>query len=583
MQPLRAHLGLRGSATEAREKATKYATEAARTKTRFLDVLNACIEGLIRDEYELPALSTLQKIAKAAMVSAQKSLFEKIVGQLTPSMKSEIDAILAFVGPTQKSTWQRLKESGDLPKKSVLTEYLSSFDTLDEIVARLPSMSDIGSDRKEQLVSEALSLDSWNMRRLPAEKRYVLAMLLIDHRWTEGLDQLTTLLVKTMQDIESTAIRIYTAGLMKRGKETSALVSTLHDILCHWGTADGQDQKNEFLDTIFESQGEDLIQACQQHLSHQNEGHRPTVVSLFIKKRAMLMKIIERLPLNSDASCQSLVKFKQQILAFDRKKSLIKMNPEAQDLSWISKSWRELALTVNTKSSTLEQYVHVRTIEAAWFSTLKKSLKSYHCYVDGARLYGNPDDYLVDWEQYDKLLPTIVETTDLPASGKEFVSQLKDNLKTHAKQIDEYFPSVEGAYIKGNELFLKKAYYPYTSKTLAPLQAAIFEKMPKPSIVDVLSDTVRWLNLQHLFKPLSGHETKLDDLTLRIVLSLFCFGCNVGASQTASSVRNISEKQVSWLNSRYVDSAVLKRAIKKVVNQYNKMALPKKWGTGKRA
>lgn len=48
-------------------------------------------------------------------------------------------------------------------------------------------------------------------------------------------------------------------------------------------------------------------------------------------------------------------------------------------------------------------------------------------------------------------------------------------------------------------------------------------------------------------------------------------------------MRNISEKQVSWLNARHIDSAALKKAIKRVVNQFNTMALPKKWGSGERA
>ena len=99
----------------------------------------------------------------------------------------------------------------------------------------------------------------------------------------------------------------------------------------------------------------------------------------------------------------------------------------------------------------------------------------------------------------------------------------------------------------------------------------------------LLSDTARWLNLNTVFKPLPGYETKIEDMIQRIVLSLFCFGCNVGARQTAHSVRNISEKQVSWLNARHTDSSVLKKAIKRVVNQYNTMSLPKKWGSGERA
>ena len=52
-----------------------------------------------------------------------------------------------------------------------------------------------------------------------------------------------------------------------------------------------------------------------------------------------------------------------------------------------------------------------------------------------------------------------------------------------------------------------------------------------------------------LFQPLSGFESKLDDPRGRFIATLFCYGCNRGASQTARSLNGLSRKQVAWLNS----------------------------------
>ena len=107
--------------------------------------------------------------------------------------------------------------------------------------------------------------------------------------------------------------------------------------------------------------------------------------------------------------------------------------------------------------------------------------------------------------------------------------------------------------------------------------------MENISIVDVLIDAERWLHLNKLFRPLMGTDSRIDELRPRIISTLFCYGCNLGPTQTARSIRGISRKQVAWLNIKYVSEDVLEKAIVQVINTYNKLELPKYWGTGKHA
>ena len=134
------------------------------------------------------------------------------------------------------------------------------------------------------------------------------------------------------RDIESTARRFHVESIVNQGKETSTLVSTLRDILYHWGAPTTDDQRQDYLDELYDTQGDALIHACHQHLTRHHEGHRPAMVPLFSKKRSMLLDIIKRLPLTGDASCRSLVKYKQHILANDKKKKVISIDDDALDV-----------------------------------------------------------------------------------------------------------------------------------------------------------------------------------------------------------------------------------------------------------
>jgi len=66
----------------------------------------------------------------------------------------------------------------------------------------------------------------------------------------------------------------------------------------------------------------------------------------------------------------------------------------------------------------------------------------------------------------------------------------------------------------------------------------------------------------------------------RLVVTLFCYGCNVGPVQTARSIKGISRKQIAYLNLAHTREKDLIEASKLVINAFNKFELPSYWGTG---
>lgn len=132
-------------------------------------------------------------------------------------------------------------------------------------------------------------------------------------------------------------------------------------------------------------------------------------------------------------------------------------------------------------------------------------------------------------------------------------------------------------------MVLKRIQRPEISQAIGLLDAQITERLPATSIVDVLVDTTRWLDLPKHFRPLAGTDARVDDLLGRVITTLFCYGCNLGPTQTARSVRGFSRRQVAWLNLKYVTEDTLHAATGDVINLYNKYELPTYWGSGKSA
>ena len=154
------------------------------------------------------------------------------------------------------------------------------------------------------------------------------------------------------------------------------------------------------------------------------------------------------------------------------------------------------------------------------------------------------------------------------------VANLKAWLAGVASATDKAFPDNDQVRIENGEPIIRKSPKQSVPKGLERIESALDAHLPQTNILDVLIDTEKWLYLSRSFKPLSGHETKLHDHQERFVATLFCYGCNLGPTQTARSVQGFNRRQLSWLNLRHVTEEKLDEAIVKVVNAYNAFELP---------
>jgi len=152
-----------------------------------------------------------------------------------------------------------------------------------------------------------------------------------------------------------------------------------------------------------------------------------------------------------------------------------------------------------------------------------------------------------------------------------------------AEAVDAEFPENAYAEIVDGRLILKKPPASELPPGIRQIDHLITEHMENVSIVDVLIDTERWLQMHKLFRPMMGTESRIEELRPRVISTLFCYGCNLGPTQTARSIRGMSRKQVAWLNIKYMTEESLEQAIVKVINAYNKFELPGYWGSGKHA
>lgn len=210
-------------------------------------------------------------------------------------------------------------------------------------------------------------------------------------------------------------------------------------------------------------------------------------------------------------------------------------------------------------------------------------LKSGDLYVSNSDQYSDYRDQLIGWDEYEQQAYDYGQMLELSLDPKDFVENLKSSLIETANNVDKNFPNNDGVELHEHEIIIKKSEARIKPAGLDKVDKLITERLLEKNILDILTETETWLNLHKAFKPLSGFQGKLDDPKTRFLVSLFCYGCNLGPTQTARSIKGFNRKQIAWLNIRYITEERLDKAIVQVINAYNKFLLPKYWGSGKSA
>ncbi|WYH43322.1 Tn3 family transposase [Teredinibacter turnerae] len=292
---------------------------------------------------------------------------------------------------------------------------------------------------------------------------------------------------------------------------------------------------------------------------------------------------------SSDTSSTSLLILLKSLRStrseFISEETLNQHLPEPFDTRWFTEKWRKLILS-NTKNDAgeTERRFHRKYLELWLLLHIKHELSSGDLFIPFSAEFDDYREQLVDDETLDEELDEYSEQVEMPLNDAHlFVTNLKQELSERSKRVDERFPSNLHASIKEGKLSISPIRSEQPLAELQKLDALITENLPEVSIIDILTDTEKWLGLHKLFGPMSGNETRIDEPEKRFITTLFCYGCNLGPVQTAKSVKNMSRKQIAWLNLRHASEDRLDKAITQVVNAYNKFDLPKYWGSGKHA
>ena len=202
LQVIRSHLKIVAEGTAMREAMEQAMREACESKDDVIDLINIAIEPLIRQRFELPAFSTLERTAKRIRAEVTSGLHTQIATALTLAEQEALDRLFLVDPETGESIWQALKVDPQNPTLSHFEALMARASWLLALPISTEALACVPDVKIQRFATEALSLDANRMKDLQVRKRATLALSLLRVQRAQILDDVAEMFCKRMLRIQ---------------------------------------------------------------------------------------------------------------------------------------------------------------------------------------------------------------------------------------------------------------------------------------------------------------------------------------------------------------------------------------------
>lgn len=554
------------------------------------DIINAAIEEMILERYELPAFSAFLRQAYEIRNNVNKTIYLNIYKQIDDNYKKALKTILTREETEFTSPWDKLKQDPGRPTIREVRKFILHLEWLQSISKGIIDFSNVPESKIKRLVEEAKSLNVAQMNEVYEQKRLSLAVSLIHAQTSQAYDDLTEMLIRRVKILHNTADKALQEYKESHQEIAEHLIETLGKIAENWGSTKDKDYRVNSVDGIFSGNEDEYQKKCEAYLAYAKNNYYLFLPKFYKHQRAIffnLLEILQPKSTNSDKNLEQAINFLlknkyTRSVEISVTKEITLDNGETEvvpalNLSWIPEKWWKLV------TNTHQRGIFVRNVnrvyfELCLFTCISKQLRFEDLFVEKADKYNDTRKQLVSREEYDAEIGSFAGQKGYPSNPEKFISHLSSWLKDTIILIDKSFPENESVKIINGEPVIRKVKKKPEPSGFVVIEKLISERMPDLNILDVISDTEYWLNWTLKFGPVSGYVDKLDKPTERYITTTFCYGCGLGPSQTARSLDGLDRKQVAYINQKHITEEKLLRANVEIINEYNKFDLPRFWG-----
>jgi hypothetical protein len=165
---IRHYLGVNAWSEAAAAVATETMQRLAGGRAHFSDLINGAIEALIAARFELPALSTLRRLAGHVHANTMNAWLVKVSERLTDPMRAGLEKLLVVPEGATKSAFAELCRPAKRPSRDHLDEAIEQVNRVINVALPKDVLAEVPVSRIEAWAEEARRLTSRYARASPS-------------------------------------------------------------------------------------------------------------------------------------------------------------------------------------------------------------------------------------------------------------------------------------------------------------------------------------------------------------------------------------------------------------------------------
>ena len=290
---IREFLGVTAYGPAAREVVVETCLQAARTRDDLPDLINMAIEELIRQRFELPAFSTLLRIARTTRNTVNRRYQLRVCELLDVDARQRLLAILSRPAGEPRSLWDQVKRE---PKRSTVPQFKDFLDHLHWLQQQnvaASAFAEIPEAKIRQFAAEARSLDLTSLNDMPERKRLTLAGALILKQVARALDDVTDMFIRQVNKMHHKAEEALMQYQVAHADRTDALIAVLREITLAYKAEGSREERLALIETLLEKDADQILAQCMAHEAVAGSNHLSFLPLFYSGRRSTLFLFLE--------------------------------------------------------------------------------------------------------------------------------------------------------------------------------------------------------------------------------------------------------------------------------------------------
>jgi TnpA family transposase len=555
---------------------------AAATMSDPADLINRALEALAAASIDLPAFSTLDRLAGNLRAQAHRQMYGAVAARLYPAAIVSLDALLIVSTGSVTTAFNRLKHSPGPLRPKTIKKWTERLDWLTGLIDPDLPLEGITHTKLRQFAAEAAAMEVSDLLDVSLHgKRYTLLLSLIRQARAKCRDELVEMLLRKVRGTQAAARKKLKELQESQRDVEEKLIAVLLKTLHATGAEEPDAAVGHQVRSVFAQLGgvETLVEQCETVSAVHHNNDLQLLWPIHARTRSLLFNMIEMMDIRSATRDISLLDALETVIAHrNARRGELK---DEVNLGFASQRWQNFVI----KRRAGRDFADRRAFEVCVFIHLAAALQSGDLYVVGAESFDDYRSQLLPWADCLPRLADYCLAVGMPEESGAFVADLKAELTQVAAEVDDGFPgNTELMFDAVGSPRLKQIPRQFEPEGLVAFETEVHNRMDERHLLDILKNGVCWTSYTRHFGPPSGANPKLPNAEQRYILTVFGYGCNLGPGQTARHTPDIaSAGALRRINAQHIDVHKLEAASTDLINAYNRFTLPRLWGTGSAA